>query len=331
MMADIMPFRPPGAVARIWGRLMDVILHIGVHRTATTSFQHYLRHHAAPLTASGVAYWGPHRTRQGLFSGILPDPMQPGRRDALSRARGRILLNIDRNERQGRDMLLVSDENMSGTVRENLRLGALYVGIGDRVARYCAAFGGRVTQVVVSVRSLDTYWASALAFGLTRGAGVPGLSRRNRLAYGERGWRDVITDLAEAVPGVPLRVVRFEDTGGRADAAFTAITGRTAPLGGGDLHRNRAPDLAELRAVTGGDGLPAGSGAWQPFDHWQRIAMQRKYQEDLAWLADGADGLAELARQSNKDGQTQCLRQTDGTRGRSHDIPQRRMAGARDG
>ena len=30
----------------------------------------------------------------------------------------------------------------------------------------------------------------------------------------------------------------------------------------------------------------------EPFDHWQRSAMRDRYQEDLCWLASGADGLA---------------------------------------
>ena len=71
MMAATPGFGPLGAVVAEWSRrLMDVILHIGVHRTATTTFQAYLRERSDMLADQGLAFWGPRRTRNGLFHGI---------------------------------------------------------------------------------------------------------------------------------------------------------------------------------------------------------------------------------------------------------------------
>ncbi len=53
---------------------MRLILHIGAHRTGTTSFQSYMRRHSAELSDAGIGFWGPVRTRKGLFSGIQPTP-----------------------------------------------------------------------------------------------------------------------------------------------------------------------------------------------------------------------------------------------------------------
>ena len=55
---------------------MEIVLHIGAHRTATTSFQAYMRGNAPGLVQGGVAFWGPLRTRNGLFSGLWA-PVQP--------------------------------------------------------------------------------------------------------------------------------------------------------------------------------------------------------------------------------------------------------------
>jgi len=285
-----------------------------------------MRCNADTLAGAGVAFWGPQRTRTGLFRGILPDPTLPARSLPVQRARGRVLLNLDRMQRQGHEMLIVSEENMSGTVRENLRIGALYIGAGRRIAQYCAAFDGRITRIVLTIRSLDRYWMSALGFGLTRGKTPPDLATLNRLAYGERGWRDVITDIARAVPGATLRVIPFEEPGGRPDALLTAMSGREAPLRHNGIHLNATPDLPTLRGIATGAGLPPGDGPWQPFDHWQRVALRDKYQEDLNWLASGADGLAEpvCLPRTIRAGPTPPDR--DVTRGRSHDSQQRRMA-----
>lgn len=46
---------------------MDIILHLGAHRTASTSFQRYMRSVSDALAAGGTGFWGPGRTRKGLF------------------------------------------------------------------------------------------------------------------------------------------------------------------------------------------------------------------------------------------------------------------------
>ena len=72
---------------------MDVILHIGAHRTATTTFQHYMRGQSSELARAGIGFWGPWRTRGGLFSGVMPGPVaigggDPARRAAVEEALG---------------------------------------------------------------------------------------------------------------------------------------------------------------------------------------------------------------------------------------------------
>jgi len=77
---------------------MDVILHIGAHRTATTTFQAWMLQNADALAAGGIAYWGPDRTRAGLFSGLVkrPDLVTPEDGMALSRLRTALAFELDR-------------------------------------------------------------------------------------------------------------------------------------------------------------------------------------------------------------------------------------------
>jgi len=53
-------------------QIMDILLHVGAHRTGTTSFQRYLADHADPIAAQGTCVWGPRQTRGGLFAGLFP-------------------------------------------------------------------------------------------------------------------------------------------------------------------------------------------------------------------------------------------------------------------
>lgn len=312
---------------------MDVILHIGAHRTATTTFQHYLRDQRPELRDRGIGYWGPGRTRNGLFHGIHAQGREAG--PMFRRATGRIALNLARCRDKGCRALLVSDENMAGTVRHNLRRGALYPGIGERLARVHVAFSGQVAQVVLTIRSLDLYWTSALGYGVSRGHPVPDADALDRLVTAPRSWCDVIADVACAMPDARIRVLPFETLGGRPDALLSEILGESCPPDSSDRRLNATPKLPRLREITEAGPLPEGDGRWHPFDPAQASALRETYQDDLFWLAAGADGLAEPMAYAPKSGPDfkagQTPPQTDMTRGSSHDIQQRRMAPPRRG
>ncbi|MEM9550556.1 MAG: hypothetical protein AAGA05_05240 [Pseudomonadota bacterium] len=311
---------------------MQVTLHIGAHRCATTTFQHYMRHNADRLTEAGIGFWGPRRTRSGLFAGIVS--ALPGRpRDAaFRRGAGRVQLNLAKAVGSGLNTLIVSDENMIGSTRSNLRAACLYPGIGERMARYHEAFGGLVTDVVLNIRSQETYWTSALGYALTRGRGVPGSEELDELTVAPRSWRDVITDLACAVPNTRIWVSPFETFAGRPEAQLELMTGTPAPQTHARDWLNATPPLPNLRdAVTDADRarLPEGDGRWRPFATEQAAVLRESYADDLMWLSAGADGLAWMAAETPITGAGQTAPGRDMTRGRTHDSQDGRMARAR--
>ncbi|OUS37047.1 hypothetical protein A9Q94_07435 [Rhodobacterales bacterium 56_14_T64] len=310
---------------------MNVFLHIGAHRCATTSFQEYLRQNAEALDERNIGFWGPRRTRNGLFNGILPGPGAATGRDLQRRAEGRVQMHLARSRALGLDHLVISDENLMGTVRENLRLGALYCGVGERMARFAQAFDGQVTDVVVNIRSLESYWASALTYGVARGHRVPNMPRLNQLVDNRRSWRDVLSDVACAMPGARIWALPFETYGGRPEAQLAAMIGQPMPRSNARLRLNVTPHLPELRgqlqsAVA--DQLPEGQGRWQPFDAAQIAALRETYADDLMWLTAGGDGLVQLKQDPDKTGQGMNPARTDLTRGRPHDDQTERVAGA---
>lgn len=311
-------------------RTMKLILHTGAHRCATTSFQEYLRQNAPALAPQGIAIWGPQRTRGGLFHGIQPVPAAATGRDRVQRAGGRLKLHLQACRGEGVEQLLISDENMLGTLRENLRVGTLYGGAGERMARFAEAFGGAVTDLALNIRSQESYWTSVLTYAVARGHPVPTAAQLARLAAARRSWRDVITDIACAMPGVRLQVLPFEGFGSRPEAQLAALTGVAAPRTHARVRLSTSLCLQDLRAslpAAAAACLPEGSGRWRPFSEVQAAALREAYADDILWLAGGADGTATLVQDPDKQAAGMNPPRTDLTRGRPDD-EERRMAGS---
>lgn len=313
--------------------LMEVVLHIGAHRTASTSFQAYMRANAAELGTQGVGFWGPHRTRDGLFAGIIPANGSPRLARQARMARGRIALALERARLQGLQSLVISDENVIGAPRRNLKDTVLYRGAGERLARHVAAFGGQLTRIALSIRDFDSYWASAFAYAINRGHPLPSPQLLDTISQQTRGWRDVITDLANAAPGVEIIVMPHETYAGMPDRRLALMVGRpiTVPARDCRLWLNRAPDLARLRdtlMLRGEDPdlLGLDTGRYHPFDPAQTARLRELYQDDLFWLQAGADGMASLMIEKARD-QTGTSPQRDPlARGQDYDRQQGRMA-----
>lgn len=278
---------------------MKVVLHVGAHRTASTSFQAYMRQNARIFNEAGLGFWGPGRTRKGLLTGVIPSGWPSFGRDQEKRASGRIQLELDRAENRGLKTLLISEENMIGSVRGAHRDCKLYSAIGERMARYNWAFEDRVSKVVLTIRSHELWWSSALAYAVQRGASVVQAGDCGDILDNSRSWRHVITDLACAMPEAEVLVLPFERFAGRPSLTLKAATGHNGPVLRCPDWLNRAPDLAMLRTILEDrredtDQVPPADGRWMPFSAEQRTELRQRYVDDLYWLSSGADGLATL-------------------------------------
>lgn len=308
---------------------MKIVLHIGAHRTGTTTFQNYLTRHRFALRAQGVECWGPWITRKGLFAGI-PKATPAARSSAMGRARGRLLLRQDKVRReQGADTLIVSEENIMGAMSRNLRHAHLYDDVGERVARFIAAFDGRVGKVVVNIRALDHYWASAAAHCVARGHGVPSRATLSTIAARHRSWRDVISDIACAAPEADIQVLPFERFAGRPDAQLGVMLGVPVPPHRAAEHMNKRPSLEDLRKAVEeraerADMLRGPGDRWSPFQRAEISALREAYADDMFWLTAGASGLATLTEDLDR---TEAEWPTGPlTRGQHDDITERRLA-----
>ncbi len=274
-------------------RLVQVVLHVGAHRTGSTSLQRALAANRPLMARQGVAYWGPGMLRDGLFSGLLRDPLR-GDPETLRLCRrncGLVGVELSRLAERGRRMLLISEENMLGTMGANLLTGTLYPAASMRLGRIAQALGGRVCRVVLAVRPQADYWASVLAFRVRNGAPLPDRALLEGLVVQPRGWRHVAADLARHFPEAEIALWDFDRLKGRVNAQYRILTGGHGWIREDGARHNASPGLAELRQLLTERGdraaarrLPRGRGRWMPFDADQRRRLDAAWRADLDWL-----------------------------------------------
>lgn len=273
---------------------MDVYLHLGAHRTGTTAFQAFLGANRAQLAAAGVAVWLPEDLRRGPLAALSA---RPGLRRSViedRRLEWRLDAALDRLVAQGARRLVLSEENLIGTMASCHAAGLPYPEVWGRLRRLDGLFGGRVRRVALGCRDPAEWWASTLAFRLPRGGPVPDAGLLARLAAQPRGWAAVLADIAAALPGRPMAAWDFGWAAGRPDRVLVALLGAPAPAGllATGQGRNAAPSVAALRGIlrargvtTLPPGIPErGDGPWMPFTREARAALAARHAAELAVL-----------------------------------------------
>ena len=313
---------------------MDVTLHLGAHRTGTTTLQIYLENNRDNLNEIGTEFWGPNRTRSGLFSGLVKKPDKLTNEAIIrgERSAGLIRMELGRLEIAGVKSLIVSEENMIGAMWDNLSVGRLYPDAQLRLKRFSRAFDGHCKRVTLSIRSYDKYWASVFAFLVERGHKLPDAQEMDRLVTQPRRWRDVISDIAAVFPSAEVIVWPFEAMIGQVDSQLAVLNGGVVPVrmrGRNDWH-NASAGCAKLRQVLEdrqnnkqAEAMPNDYSRWQPFRPHHIAAFQAQYDEDIAWLRAGADGIASYEENSDSGPAGEHLRPLKAQRGHIHDQEER--------
>jgi len=124
-----------------------LILHLGLHKTATTALQDFLAGEARALVAHGVACPRLARMRSDLTP-LIASAAKPDRA-----ALGRFVDKVPQ------PVLLLSDENILGAPGDILG-GALYPYAENRVRRFCDQFAGRRIRLFLTLREPAAFLAS---------------------------------------------------------------------------------------------------------------------------------------------------------------------------
>lgn len=209
--------------------------------------------------------------------------------------------------------LLLSEENLIGTMKRNLQRRLLYDNAYMRLSAYREAFGP-VTRIGLGIRSYESYWLSTLRFVLAFGNKAsrsvpPFVERRAGMARVKRGWCDLVADMRAVFPEAELLVWPVEARLPLPEI-LRHLTGREdLDLPSPPRNINTAPEVgyipvleanrAETSAFTNKQ-----MREWlktqtpEPFEGFTQgmsAAMAMRYADDLAALANGYKGAILLA------------------------------------
>lgn len=277
--------------------LMDVILHIGAHRTATTALQHHLSVHREELSQAGIGYWGPKITRSGLFRGAIGGsmPVLPWQERRFA---GRCAMRAEGARQAGISKLIISDENLLGSLRGALEDTRLYGDAGRRVTAYAKGFAGHRLTIALCVRDYADWWTSALAFRLVRGGPLPRTALREHLVTQPRRWRTIVEELARLLPDANIILWTYDGLAQSPHRIVEEFTDIATPVLKSPW-RNVRPTAEQLRQLMLDCDVDPDAFGWpqdqfDPFAPHEAEALRAQYAEDLNWLANGAGGFADF-------------------------------------
>lgn len=275
---------------------MHVILHIGAHRTASTALQYHLAQNRSDLADAGVVYWGPGITRGGLFRGAIGsvEGVMAWQEKRFAR---RCALRAEAVRQSGATQLLISDENMIGSLRGTLEHTRLYADAGRRIASYAHGFQNHRLTIGVCVRDYADWWTSAMAFRLMRGGPLPRTDLREHLVTQPRRWRHIVEEISRVLPDARVVVWRYEAMANAAHGVLEELTGIPSEDLGAPP-RNPRPTAEMLHKLMRHCDIDPTmfdwpDGQFMPFMAHETAALDAQYQDDLSWLRAGAGGLAD--------------------------------------
>ena len=292
---------------------MELIVHLGVHRTGSTSFQASLSNNRGILQAEGIALWTPQVLRQMAGFSKTVMMVRGGQAPALKTMLAR---ECDQLQADGMRQLLISEENIIGTMEANLRRASLYPDAAERLQAYAEILPASPKRIAIGVRNLTDYWVSVYGYILNSAKAVPQPFDKlaPRLAQAG-GWLPLIEAIRHAFPNTEIVVWPMEERAHQPLKSACEVMGRStghAGLRGKKIFRNKGlqPELFgmahALRAQTPSltdkalhDELTKALDAHAPdvvapqmvfFNPAQRAALGAQYAADLAQLAQGHAG-----------------------------------------
>jgi hypothetical protein len=193
---------------------MEIGLHVGVHKTATTYLQKTLEANQAGLRSAGMAYVPLDEVRSTMtarlkrrFSGL------PRAAQALA----------DRHD--GCKRLLLSDENLIGLCGHAVRDGSYYASAEQRVRRLVRAFRGHDVRIFIATRSYDAFVSSIYCEFIRYYPFLTPDEYLRAIDVERLDWCKLIGGLCQVVGEDHVAFWRFEDFDQIEDRVLSMMTG----------------------------------------------------------------------------------------------------------
>lgn len=189
---------------------MKVLVHLGVHKTATTFIQSQLANNRQALARKGfgmAGIWAVRKRFTNLFDRLAWfDPVwRFVTRPVLRRRFDRLV-----GETEGIDAFLLSDENLAGTLAANYLFGRLYPWAGMRAKMLAGLLSGHDVRFYLCIRRYPDYLVSSWLQLASKGKPPAFEKYVEKFSPEGRGWAELVADLAAAVGRDRLTVWTYD-------------------------------------------------------------------------------------------------------------------------
>lgn len=243
--------------------MTGIVVHLGAHRTGTTYLQQFLKRNSVYLEGECIQLVYPPLSREQALTKLQ-----------LTQTRA-----------------VVSDENILGTMEENISTGILYPSAEVCLARHSALLK-QADKVYLTIRRYDEWWASSITFCAKSGTPLPSLAQINKIARLPRTWNHVVDDVVAAAPQAEVVVREFNWKLSTPKQHLNRLTG-WPEWGETTLEKrvhNRRPEIAAIADAllekgdfTGLSKLPL-TNQYEPFTSEQTLHLRESYFRDVERL-----------------------------------------------
>lgn len=176
-----------------------VTLHLGAHRTGTTALQRMLLSRPRLLAGKGIRVWGPQTLRDADWAALFA--------------------------KAGADRVVLSDENLIGTMFGNFADAGLYPRAAARMLDLAARLPVAPAEIVVGIRDYADYWASAYTHLAVNQKMPPFNPFMLAKECETAGWTRMLQDIRAAFPATRLRVWCYSADPAAVPGVCAAILG----------------------------------------------------------------------------------------------------------
>ncbi len=271
----------------------DIIIHLGAHRTGTTLFQEYLYKNRSRAGANGFDLIGIDMTRRGMLDGLLRSGGNgPNGGSECAERNITKLAQLFSTARSSGRRLILSEENIIGTMEENLQLQEMYPFVRERLSRFRAAFS-KADRFYITVRNPSDWWASCILYLIGKGTPAPRDHQIERISASQRGWRQIVEEIMMEYPSTPITFRDFSFKTDNPKRQLIMVSGwkffeDTKKLSKRSNSRKSSEYLREI-LLTRGEREAAErilkNGIIFPFNYRQKELLDQKYLRDLGWLS----------------------------------------------
>jgi len=197
---------------------LQIHIHVGVHKTATTFIQSRLKGNLAKLNRAGIGYMPIWAFRTSFWKELMKiDPAGFRIEDHL----GDFFPRGAPKEVRG---IIISDENLLGLCGPMLRTGKLYGGARPRMAHLRKLLAGHEVTLFCAVRRYDAFLASAYCEGLrTNKRYITFEDFTNRVNWKTISWLPVLNKIETGLQPDRVRYWRYEQFRPRAEEVLQEL------------------------------------------------------------------------------------------------------------